>query len=79
MVKKRKRHTPKQIVKKLRDGEAMLNTGQRGFSSKNSHGKASLECVIPIPFSIPNQNLILLVAPFPATLKIRHRVFCLAK
>lgn len=28
MVKKRKRHTPEQIVKKLRDGEAMLNAGQ---------------------------------------------------
>ena len=28
MVKKRKRHTPEQIVKKLRDGEAMLNADQ---------------------------------------------------
>ena len=28
MVKKRKRHSPEQIVKKLRDGEAMLNAGQ---------------------------------------------------
>ena len=26
--KRRKRHTPEQIVKKLRDGEAMLNAGQ---------------------------------------------------
>lgn len=25
---RRKRHTPEQIVKKLRDGEAMLNAGQ---------------------------------------------------
>ena len=28
MTKKRKRHTPEQIVKKLRDADAMLNTGQ---------------------------------------------------
>ncbi len=26
--KRRKRHTPEQIVKKLRDADAMLNTGQ---------------------------------------------------
>ena len=28
MTKKRKRHTPEQIVKKLRDAEAMKNSGQ---------------------------------------------------
>lgn len=28
MTKKRKRHTPEQIVKKLRDAEAMKNAGQ---------------------------------------------------
>ncbi len=28
MAKKRKRHTPEQIVKKLRDADAMLNAGQ---------------------------------------------------
>lgn len=28
MSKRRKRHTPEQIVKKLRDGDAMLNAGQ---------------------------------------------------
>jgi putative transposase len=27
-TKQRKRHSPEQIVKKLRDGEAMLNAGQ---------------------------------------------------
>lgn len=28
MTKRRKRHTPEQIVKKLRDAEAMLNAGK---------------------------------------------------
>lgn len=28
MSKRRKRHTPEQIVKKLRDADAMLNSGQ---------------------------------------------------
>ncbi len=28
MTKRRKRHSPEQIVKKLRDAEAMLNAGQ---------------------------------------------------
>jgi putative transposase len=28
MTKKRKRHTPEQIVKKLRDAEVMLNAGK---------------------------------------------------
>ena len=28
MTKKRKRHTPEQIVKKLRDADAMLNAGK---------------------------------------------------
>ncbi len=28
MCKQRKRHTPEQIVKKLRDAEAMLNAGK---------------------------------------------------
>lgn len=28
MSKRRKRHSPEQIVKKLRDGEAMLNAGK---------------------------------------------------
>jgi transposase-like protein len=28
MSKRRKRHSPEQIVKKLRDGDAMLNAGQ---------------------------------------------------
>ena len=28
MTKKRKRHTPEQIVKKLRDAEAMKNAGK---------------------------------------------------
>lgn len=28
MTRKRKRHTPEQIVKKLRDAEAMLNAGK---------------------------------------------------
>jgi len=28
MTKKRKRHTPEQIVRKLRDADAMLNSGQ---------------------------------------------------
>lgn len=28
MAKRRKRHSPEQIVKKLRDGDAMLNSGQ---------------------------------------------------
>ena len=27
-TKRRKRHSPEQIVKKLRDGEAMLNAGK---------------------------------------------------
>lgn len=28
MTKRRKRHTPEQIVRKLRDGDAMLNAGK---------------------------------------------------
>ena len=33
MTKKRKRHTPEQIVKKLRDAEVMLNAGKGMTSS----------------------------------------------
>lgn len=32
MTKKRKRHTPEQIVKKLRDAEAMKNAGKDSAS-----------------------------------------------
>ena len=35
MTKKRKRHTPEQIVKKLRDAEAMKNAGQGGTVGDN--------------------------------------------
>ena len=38
MTKKRKRHTPEQIVKKLRDAEAMKNAGQELGSVLQSLG-----------------------------------------
>ena len=33
-TKRRKRHTPEQIVKKLRDADAMLNAGQKLAAQK---------------------------------------------
>ena len=38
MTKKRRRHTPEQIVKKLRDAEVMLNAGKEVKKVSGTNG-----------------------------------------